>query len=436
MRDVEDERDRLYPKHGDKHQLLCAPLITRLSRELSTLYIQSPGRTFEGLTPDAAARAQRVYESMSVNDVMRESQQTLVALNQAVIWVLPVPTIAGARCVLVPPHEQTVRMADPTSHDERDVGEWYLRMPVAQNDLDGSLSWATACITPTKAIYTDGPGELKGTGVWAEDGSNPLGFIPAVRLKGTIPAMGEFWCPVPEDLLAAARAISMNLSDMALLARMQGHGQAVVTGLPMASAKEIEIGSEVIVGLMDPDADFKYVQANPHLGDYKTITQYYLDTVVALNGLSPASVLKSSAITALAKRLEMLDRDVERRRMAHEFVRAEQLIYKAVAGWVNWQRGVEVLAPDAKVSVQFREPALVVDALHEQQAVDLRIASGMSTAAQELARIEGISEEEATARVKRNIEATAALARSLAAAGVGPDEAAAAVGAESPEGQP
>jgi hypothetical protein len=123
--------------------------------------------------------------------------------------------------------------------------------------------------------------------------------------------------------------------------------------------------------------------------------------VVALNGLSPSSVLKSSAITALAKRLEMLDRDTERRRMVQEMGRCESRLYKIIRAWVNWQRGVEVL-PEAKVEVSYREPALVVDALHEQQAASLRIQQGISTSAQELARIEGISLLEARQRVEQN----------------------------------
>tara|TARA_R100000278_G_scaffold119544_2_gene101079 strand:- start:12690 stop:14405 length:1716 start_codon:yes stop_codon:yes gene_type:complete len=402
VRDVEDQRKELYPKNHDRHLLMAAPLVNRLSKELATLYVQPPARSFVGpVTEATAARINRIYESAEINTVLRTAQECLAALNQATVWVFPVPKIGGVRLVLVPPHEQAIVMEDPTSHDERDVKAWTLRMPVEQDEETGGLHYATARITKDQAVYIDGPEGVIGTGVYAEDLSNPIGMIPAIRLKGSLPAMGEFWCPCPEDLVAAQRALAMSLMDQQHLARMQGHGQPVISGLPIAAAKEIQLGPETVVGLTDEQASFEYVQADPRLSDYKEITQYFLDTVVALNGLSPSSVLKSSAITALAKRLEMLDRDTERRRMVQEMSRCETRLFKIIRAWVNWQRGVEVL-PEAKVEMSYREPALVVDALHEQQAASLRIQQGISTSAQELARIEGISLLEARQRVEQN----------------------------------
>ncbi len=402
VRDVEDQRRELYPKNHDRHLLLAAPLVNRLSKELATLYVQPPARDFIGpMTESSVARIHRIYDAAEVNTVLRTAQECLAALNQATIWIFPVPKIGGVRLVLVPPHEQAVVMEDPTSHDERDVKAWTLRMPIEQDEETGGLHYATARITKEQAVYIDGPEGVIGTGVYAEDLSNPIGMIPAIRLKGSLPAMGEFWCPCPEDLVAAQRALAMSLMDQQHLARMQGHGQPVISGLPIAAAREIQLGPETVVGLTDEQASFEYVQADPRLSDYKEITQYFLDTVVALNGLSPSSVLKSSAITALAKRLEMLDRDTERRRMVQEMGRCEARLYRIIRAWVNWQRGVEVL-PEAKVEMSYREPALVVDALHEQQAASLRIKQGISTSAQELARVEGISLTEARQRVEQN----------------------------------
>ena len=425
VRDVEDQREQLYPKNHDKHLLITAPFITRLSRELATLYVQDPARDFNGpqMTEQTKDRIQRIYEGADVNGVMRSAQECMVALNQSTIWVLPVPQVGGVRLVLVPPHEQWVIMKDPTSHDERDVEAWYLRIPVKQDPSTGAMHYATAMVTDKEAVYVSGNSSVMGTGLFAEDVSNPLGFIPAVRLKGAQPSLGEFWCPCPEDLVAAQRSLSNALMDQHHLARMQGHGVPVLKGLPIAAASQIEIGPEVIVGLSDPDSSFEYAQADPRLGDYKDITEYLMQTVIAMNGLNPASVLKSSAISALAKRLETVDRQTERLRAASECKRVEQRLYKIIRAWVNHQRGVEVL-PEARVAIEYREPAFVVDALHEQQAVNLRIEKGLSTSATELARLEGLSHEEARQRVIANrqeqldIEASSGRASKLPAADI------------------
>ena len=92
VRDVEDQRKELYPKNHDRHLLMAAPLVNRLSKELATLYVQPPARSFVGpVTEATAARINRIYESAEINTVLRTAQECLAALNQATVWVFPVP---------------------------------------------------------------------------------------------------------------------------------------------------------------------------------------------------------------------------------------------------------------------------------------------------------------------------------------------------------
>ena len=416
MRDMEAERKRKFPVTWRNHTLKPIPLVRRLALEQAQLYLNAPQRTFDGLSEAQADRMRELYAKISLNEVMLNAHQQVVALNNSTVWVWP--TRGGTvRLLLVPPQDQSVELADPTSHDEDDVARWFVRLPVGQDAGTGITSFGTALITPTQAVWTDtAPGDLAGKGLWRDDGSNPLGFIPAVRLRGALPSPGEFFSPANESLLLAQRAVSSDQTSIGVVALMQAHGQAVVKGLPHAAASEIELSPETVIGLSDPDHSFEFAQADPRLDGYRLVVDHYLKMSVAMQGLSPATVLKSSALTALAKRLDNLDRDVERRRAVNECKRAEARILRSVSAWMNAISGVEVFPPSG-VQIAYREPVQVVDELHAAQSLKMLVEMGVTSPAEELAAREAISEEAAQDRVRFNLEQRAALAAEAGADG-------------------
>jgi len=416
MRDVEDERRRRFPVTYGKHMLKPVPLVRRLAMEQAQLYLNPPQRTFDGLDEAATERMLGAYRNGAANDVLLSAHQQLCALNNSTVWVWP-DGRGGVRFLVPPPHDQAVELGDPTSHDEADVSRWFVRLPVGSDVGSGITSFGTAMITPTRAEWTsDAPGDLAGKGIWADDGSNPLGFIPAVRLRNALPAPGEFWAHANETLLMCQRAVQEDATSLGVVALHQTAGQAVLSGVPHATAAEIELGPETVVGLSDPDHRFEFVQADPRLDAYRGVIDHYLKMSVALQGMSPATVLKSSALTALAKRLDNLDRDVERRRHINEMTRAESRLAEAVRGWINHQAGVEVVPP-TDVAVSYREPVQIVDELHQAQALERLVAMGITTPAEDLSRREAMSLADAEARVAANLAQKAAMAADTGAEG-------------------
>ena len=396
MRDAREQREMHYPRTHERHIQKTVPIIFRIARELATLYVRPPSREYvgSGITPPVQERIDIIMRGAALDRRFRQAQEQLVALGQTTMWFWPVDAIGGVRILLPPPHDQAVTLRDPTSSDERDVETWWLRLPVGQDDMTGITTYAVAEITAERAVWADGPADLKGRGIWSADGTNPIGRIPAIRLAGSDPSPGEFWCPVPEDLLDAQRGINHMLTDLALVARMQGHGQAVVKGLTSAAAAEMELGPESIIGLSDTDGDFRFVQANPDLAGYQGVLDHYLRAVISTNGLNPATVIKSTAITALGKQLEILDREVERKRQVVEFERAERSAYSIIRAWVNHLRGSDVI-PEAVVAVTYRDHPMPADPLHSAQAIQMMISLGLTSTVRELAKQEGISLEAA-----------------------------------------
>jgi urease gamma subunit len=118
--------------------------------------------------------------------------------------------------------------------------------------------------------------------------------------------------------------------------------------------------------------------------------------------------LKSAGITALAKKMEQIDRDTERQKYLDELQRGEQRCYDLVRAYVNAVRGVEVLPP-AKVELEFREPVLPADPLHDAQALQLQQTLGLIGKVRARAKMDGIGVEEALRRMLADEELDARL---------------------------
>lgn len=410
MSDFEEHRRRVYKRTHQNHVLKTVPFVYRLARELATFYVRDPTRTYRSsdgspVDPVTAASVSDLNQDSSINSAMRFAQEQLVALGNATVWVWPSTATGSVRIICPPPHMQAVELLDPMGSEERDVAAWYVKMAVSQDPSTGIVSYAVARITASSAIWSDGPPDLKGKGVWTEDGSNPIGVIPAVRMRSADPAPGQFWAPVNADLLDAQRAVCHDFTDMGLVAKLQSHGQAVITGM-RGQESEIEIGPETIIGLPDPDQNFEIVASKANLDGYLKVSESYLQTIIATNGLNPQTVLKSSGITAVAKQVELADREIERRRHLAEFKRCEQMTFDFMRLFQNWIRGQEIIKP-AKVEVAYREPYMPADPLHEAQKAERMIAMGITSAAKELAKMEGVDLETAKTMVRENLQETA-----------------------------
>lgn len=401
MKDAENERARVYPDTHAEHIQRTVPLIWRISRELSTLYLRKPSRSWErdGETVTAAVSKaiEDVYAEARVDQRLRTSQEQWSCVQNATPWVWL--TATGFRLICIPVHDQWVRQARIDACEVEDISEWRIKFPVPGDPFVDTAETAIALITPTRAVWESGPAAWAGKGIWAEDGSNPFGRIPVVMLRATDPAPGEWWAPVPEDMLDSQRAVDHDFTDIGTIARLQGYAQAVVVNMTQEQAKLIDLGPQKAVGV-PADGDFKYASPSPDLAGYQAQLDGFLKLTIACNGMNPATVMKSSGITALAKIIEIMDRDVERQRAIVEFTRGEQLLYELMAQADAIRNGGAGRLPEGlKVRIEYREPVTPADPTSDAQAKAQRIGQNLDTAATVLARELGISHEDAEALV-------------------------------------
>lgn len=406
MEDSRRQRQRLYPKTWQKHVQRVVPFIWRNAREMASM---KRTRSFvDPVTgtplPEAVLRTiDLIYREAGVDKAMQSAYGQLVTLNQSTVWCLP--RGASLRVVTLPPHEQAVELTDPLAQTEDEVSAWRVALPIEQDPNLGGVRYATARFTATDITWMD---EFAADMAPPFGGVNPFGRIPVVCMRGDDTVSGAWWCYAPDDLLDAQRAINHDMTDLGHIARLQGYSQMFVSGVSAGEAENMDTGPETLAAFGDPSARLDFARPQPDLAGYATTNEQYMRAVISAQGMNPATFLKSAGITALAKKMEQIDRDTERQKYLAELERGEQRCYDLVAAYVNNVRGMEVLPP-ARVQLEFREPVMPADPLHDAQALQLQQTLGLIGKVRARAKMDGISVDEALARMLADEEMDARL---------------------------
>jgi len=315
---------------------------------------------------------------------MRTLHEHMVSTGNGLAIVVPDRAKRAWRLRPVAAHDVAFAMVgDPL---DPEIGT--LRLRVSVPGQIGTL-WAYAEISAERAVWVDGPEDIRGRGLWSEDGSNPIGAIPLVHVRSFIPEPGEALSPAPDDLRLLQRAVLNTLTAQGEIALRQGFSQAVAVGDNLPA--ELGIGFETAVRLTPAaaggGASFSWATPDPDLDGARATTRDFVELAVTALGLNANAFFGSSALTATAKQVELVDRDEERRRQHDEFERAEQAVYDYGSAWLRLLRprpAGEPALPEARVSVTHRRPPAPIDPAHATNSVIAvidRVASGVLTPA-------------------------------------------------------
>lgn len=403
MRDAEIQRARLYPETWTTHIQRTVPFLWSITRELCTPYLEQPARTFTNratgvvIAGPELERITALYRDAVVDDAMHTMDKHLVAMHNATIHVWPDPSWSGVQLLAIPPHDQEVERQNAASLSVSAVLTWRFRMAVGEDANTGYPRWSLGEITPARAQWVGGWQGLHNRGIFGAKIANPIGRVPVVMARAEAPAPGEWWSPLPEDYLDAQRAANHDKTDVGHVARLQGFGQPKMKGVKLAKAKEQELGPESIVVAEGEGADFDFARPQPDLVGYLATNEDFLRSVIAASGLNPQTFMRSAGITALAKQIELIDRQSARKSRLKALRRAEQDLFDLMRLWVNHLRGAEVI-PDCRVDVEYREPIIPADPLHDAQAIAMLITLTQTSEYRERAKRDGCSYDEAKER--------------------------------------
>ena len=143
----------LYPKTWDQRVLRIVPFVHRVARELAGLYRKTPTRTHLGVSEEMQTRINSIYKGTRADIKFQMMQEHLVVLNNACMFIWPMPKVGGIRLLVIPPHEVEVVTDDILSDDVRDIERVHIRLPVGYDDTTGIIAMGIAEITPTPAIW-------------------------------------------------------------------------------------------------------------------------------------------------------------------------------------------------------------------------------------------------------------------------------------------
>ena len=135
---------------------------------------------------------------------------------------------------------------------------------------------------------------------------------------------------------------------------------------------------------------------------YLEVIEHHLKYVSLHNHLHP-SVFVSGNLTGLSKQMDLYDRQSIRSDMMQSLEGGEQSFYNALRLVLN--AGVRADSwPSARVEVQFQMEEMPQNVLQEAQARILDFKAGISSPFEYVARVRGISLEEARELVETNAE--------------------------------
>ena len=303
----------------------------------------------------------------------------------------------------------------PQSTDERHVEKFWVRLPVPGETMGSLQSTALAVITKTTARWYDGP--LAGQPLWPRNGkaqasavmasdeecAKPFGQVPICVIRWCDPIPGDFLALTRADLLYQARALDAGFTAMGETDKEQGFGQWV--GKKIGGTGVVKFGRRELIDLPDEKSDLKNVAPQPNQAGSLASLEAFMRTSVATQDLNPASLLRSTAVTAEGKKLEIADRDNLRARHLPQLARVEQRNYDLMRIGLNKLRGAQVL-PKAKVTATYQPPTMPGNDLQEVQSDERLLAMGQENPYSLYMQRKKVSSKTAKERVDENLKIT------------------------------
>lgn len=401
--DARTQRVQQFPKRGDKHQLRVTPWLQRLATDLGQLYHEPPERRLLGASDADAAGYLDLLEVHDANGAFELMNWHAIILGQAYALVWPDPDTRGARIVVFAMHDLEVDLVDPTRSDVNNVRA--VRARLTETDSAGVRSVSVLEITATEAWWVMGPRAGKGrVELWSKDGSgrNPLGVIPLLAVRRMKAEPGDFFVFVPEDKLCGQRAQDRSWTSLLHVSDGQGYSQPwLKLNRKRDDSEELEIGMETAVELEEGE-EFGYATPTPDLSGYLAQTRAYIETETAMAGLSPSAFLKSSAITGVARQVEMFDRAQERKGLKKAFARVEQDLHDLTRRWQRVMYGSAIGGAGVRVRVSYHFEEPPSDELHKIQRLEREVAMGLTSPVEILMQRHKLTRDEALARLEQN----------------------------------
>ena len=384
------------------------PFVQRYVAELSGLYQRPVVRRFRGDAIDTATwkSLQDVYAASKVDTELAYIEQQLWTQNS--IYVIALPDGPGRVHLqtILPWQIDRVIVRDPLRASEPDQWtEVWIQVPtmVAENQV----VYGRMKITRTEA-WRDVGGQR--VGIYAEDGTNPFGYVPLIAVHRLRPDPGRYSCPIAQSVLNLQVALCVQQADNELIVKHCAWPQKVIENGDIAQLTEsISLGPDkvhVLIRTGDPTAPspvLKVVQGVVPVAELVQMAEHQIRLYCSMLGLDPSSFMRvNTAVTASARLFAAQDRQSQRDKILPVLAELEDQLLKAIVNALRLSQPLPVPA-NLGVDVTYNMVEQVSDPLNAAQALKTEIELGISSAPDAVRTRDGVGKTEALRTVQDNL---------------------------------
>lgn len=385
-------------KGPDNIHLRYLPLINRVCNDKARHYVKKPTRKFERLTEAQTLKIEDIYATSGVNAFMLEAHQKAVGQNSVILTAEPTNNPARLRLNSWIPDEVEIETTDLLETDTRYMDKLVLKVPVWRDHW--TVHYGRRTYTRDQA-YTEYQG--KKYGVFRDDLSNPLGYIPAVCVKLISPPKGWYLPRLPLDLLSIQIGLIIGVSDVENIVRLKTPGREIVTGDNAKFEASKMSASPHGIFAMNGDVSYQSIGADPRVDRYLGAIETTLKLFANFRYIVPDAMWTTNSLTGAAKMVERADMLEDRIRSEHVWQKAEQDFLEMVADVsAIGPSALSVGRPKVKVDYHYIEPQ--TNDLQAAQSSALRFALGLDSAVELVASKEGVSKQDAQEMITERLE--------------------------------
>lgn len=339
----------------------------RIIKQEASIYKEEPRREFVNVNDAQKATLQLIYDDMKYNEKAKIHNRYFKLQHQALSYIVPKKGKLVKKVLLA--HQYDII---PSYEDSEEALGYvlsnYNQPKEAENQI--FIVW-----TPDYNFKMDGNGVIK---TLPEDILNPIAPLMPFS-EASYEKDGDYYLDETETCVDFTILINAALTEILHVMRMQGFGQAVVTGtagsLPKAEAIEVGLNSIIVLiseeGSVNPD--FKFVNANPDLGGSIEVIATVLSAYLSSKGIDPKSInLKGegkSFTSGWERFLALIEKFEASKDDLAIFRSVEANDFKVISAWHDRLIGDQVqlesqyksveLGPKVKVNVDFIKPEAI-----------------------------------------------------------------------------
>ena len=385
-------------KGPDNIHLRYLPLINRVCNDKARHYVKRPTRTFEGVSEAQQQKLADLYKASGVNQFLLEAHQKAVGQNSVLLTAEPTNNPRKLRLNSWIPDEVDIESKDLLEYDARYMDKLTLRVPVHKDGW--TVHYGRRIYTKDQA-YTEYQG--KKYGVFNDDLTNPLGYIPAVCVKLVTAPKGWFLPRLPLDLLSIQTGLIIGVSDVENIVRLKTPGREVVTGDNAKFEASRMSASPHGIFAINGDVSYQSVGVDPRVDRYLQSIETTLKLFANFRYIVPDGMWTTNSLTGAAKMVERADMLEDRIRSEQTWQAAEQDLLELITDVAAIGPSALNLAdPSVKVDYHYIEPQ--TNDLQAAQGSALRFALGLDSAVELVASKEGVNKADAQQIITDRLE--------------------------------